>query len=93
MSLKMLGPMGYQRFINHTKHFQVIDTTNTPYYGIEKFLSILLRPLTQKDYSVKDSFEAVNRIHSIPSELFDQWYQYYSFDVVSIFTNVPFIEL
>jgi len=46
-------------------------------------------PSTMNNYTVKDSFEAVNRIHSIPKELFDEGYRYVSFDVTSLFTNVP----
>ena len=38
---------------------------------------------------MKDSFEAVDCIHSIPPELFDEGYHYISFDVTSLFTNVP----
>jgi len=52
----------------------IVDTTNTPHYGIGKFLSNLLYPLTMNNYTVKDSFEAVNRIHSIPKELFEESY-------------------
>ena len=67
----------------------IVDTTNTPHYGIGKYLSSLLNPLTYNDYSVKDTFEAVNKICSTPPELFEQGYRYYSLDVVSLFTNVP----
>ena len=49
----------------------------------------MLSPLTQNEYSVKDSFEAVNRIRSIPPELFDEGYHYISFDITSLFTNIP----
>ena len=38
---------------------------------------------------MKDTFEAVNKIRSIPPELFEQGYRYYSLYVVSPFTNVP----
>ena len=38
---------------------------------------------------VKNSFEAVDRIRSIPPELFDEGYRYISFDVTSRFRNVP----
>ena len=53
------------------------------------YLSSLLSPLTHNDYSVKGAFEAVNKIRSIPPELFEKGYRYYSLDVVSLFTNVP----
>ena len=29
----------------------IIDTTNTPHYGVGKFLTRLLSPLTQNEYS------------------------------------------
>ena len=38
---------------------------------------------------MKDSFEALDRIRSIPLELFDEGYCYISFNVTSLFTNVP----
>ena len=66
----------------------IIDTTNTPHYSDEKFLTRLLNPLTQNVYLIKDLFEAVDRIRSIPTELFDEGYGYFSFDVTSLFTKV-----
>ena len=67
----------------------IIDTTNTPYYEVGKFLTSLLEPLTKNQYVVKDSFEAVDRIKDIPKEYFEQGYKYVSFDVESLFTSVP----
>ena len=49
----------------------------------------LLNPLTQNVYSIKHSFEAVDRILSIPIDLFDEHYRYFSFEVTSLFTNIP----
>ena len=42
----------------------------------------------RNEYTVKDSFEAVDKIHKILVELFDQGYRYFSFDVTSLFANV-----
>lgn len=67
----------------------IVDTTNTPHYGVAKYLSKLLNPLTMNDYSVKDSFEAAKRIQGISPQLFNQGYKFISFDVSSLFTNVP----
>ena len=50
----------------------IVDTTNTSHYGVRKFLTNLLNPLTQNKYTVKDSFEAANMIHKIQPELFDK---------------------
>ena len=49
----------------------------------------MLQPLTHNAYNLKDSFDTVKRIRSIPRELFDEDYQFVSFDVQSLFTNVP----
>ena len=38
---------------------------------------------------LKYSFDAATQIKNIPQELFDQGYRFVSFDVVSLFTNVP----
>ena len=40
-------------------------------------------------YLVKDSFDAANRIKVISQHLLENDYQYISFDVESLFTNVP----
>ena len=48
-----------------------------------------MNPLTLNDFTVKDSFDAANKIQQIPKELFDSGYKFISFDVISLFTNVP----
>lgn len=50
---------------------------------------LFLQPLTHNDYNLKHSFDAVNLSRSTPLELFDEDYQLVSFDVKSLFTNVP----
>ena len=65
-----------------------MDTTGTAHSRVGKYLSNLLNLLTLNEYSLKDYFEATQRIHSIPTKLFVQGYRYVPFDVVSLFTNV-----
>ena len=67
----------------------VIDKTNTPRYGIAKYLSLLLYPLTINDYSAKDSFEAAKLIETVLLKLSNQGYKFISFDVTSLFSAVP----
>ena len=67
----------------------IVDTTSTPHYNVGKFLSSLLNPLTENDYNLRDSFHAVSAIKTIPQNLFEEDYRFVSFDVVSLFTNVP----
>ena len=67
----------------------IVDTTTTPHYNVGKFLSSLLNPITINDYNLRDSFHAVSEIKTIPDSLFDQDYRFVSFDIASLFTNVP----
>ena len=75
-------------FGNIPKFRRIIDTTNTPYYKIGQHLSSLLQPLTINDYTLKDSFDAANKIKSVPSEMLEEGYPFVSFHVESLFTNV-----
>ena len=67
----------------------IIDTIGSTHYGVGKFLSNLLNPLTQNAYNLKDSFEAADRIRGIPQHLYEDGYKLVSFDVKSLFTSVP----
>ena len=66
-------PKTHKAYANLPSFRPIIDTTSTPYYNIGKFLSSLLQPLTHNDYNLKDSFDAVRRIRSVPPELFDEF--------------------
>ena len=50
----------------------VVDSTGTAYQPVAKYLSQLLNPLASNEFSLKDSFDAVNRIKNIPQHLFDR---------------------
>ena len=67
----------------------VVDTRNTPYSGIGTYLKTLLNPLTVNEFSMKDTFQAVDEIGKFDHTLLDKGYRLVSFDVVSLFTNVP----
>ena len=67
----------------------IIETTGTAYQPIAKYLTRLLNLLTMNSHTLKDNFDAVTRIQNIPEELFRNGYRFVSFDVKSLFTNVP----
>ena len=67
----------------------IVDTIGSTHYGVGKYLSNLLNPLTLNQYHLKDSFDAAEKIKAIPTQLLDEGYQFVSFDVKSLFTNVP----
>ena len=76
-------------FANITKFCPIIDTTNTPYYKTGQYLPSSLQTLTINNYTLKDSLDAANKIKSVSSEMIEEGYQFVSFDVESLFTNVP----
>ena len=47
----------------------------------------MLKPLTTNDYNIKDSFSFVNELNSVTNVPFMS-----SFDVTSLFTNIPLEE-
>lgn len=67
----------------------IVDTIGSTHYGVGKYISNLLNPLCHNQYHLKDSFDAADKIKAIPSQYFDEGYQFVSFDVKSLFTNVP----
>ena len=67
----------------------IIDTTSTAYQPLAKYLTRLLNPITMNSYTLTDSFDAANHIQNVPEHLFRDSYHFVSFDVKSLFTNVP----
>ena len=68
----------------------ITDTTGTAHYSVGKYLSELLNPLTQNMHTVKDSFDAANKINQILPDVHNSdEYVFVSLDLVSLFTNAP----
>ena len=63
-------------------------TEKYTHYGIAKYLSQLLHPLTINEHTIKDTFGAKTRIETIDQSYFKEGFKYVSFDVESLFTNV-----
>ena len=82
-------PEIYKPFQYPSKFRPIIDTINTTYHGIGKFLTSLLNPLAKNEYVVKNSFEAAAKINSTSFGYISDEYTFVSFDVESLFTNVP----
>ena len=82
-------PKIHKQYTTLPKFRPIVDTTNTTHYNVGKYLSNLFNPLTQNRFSLSDSFQAVSDTNSIPKNLFLEGYQFVSFDVVSLSTNVP----
>ena len=79
----------HKHFDNIPSFQPIIDTTGITHYSVGKYLFELLNPLTQNEYSFRDSFDAVNRINrTLPLAQENEEYMLVSLDVVSLFTNV-----
>ena len=59
----------------------------TPIYQLAQFLFPMLEPLTNNQYTIKDSFTFAEELQS-----FDFKLVMVGFDIVPIFTNIPFQE-
>ena len=55
----------HKHFDNIPSFCPIVDTTETTHYSVGKYLSELLNPLTQNEYSHRDSFDAAKRINHI----------------------------
>ena len=65
------------------------DTIGSTHYN-GKYITKILYPLTQNEYTLKDTFKAAHCINNIPADLKqDSEYMFISLDVVSLFTNMP----
>ena len=82
-------PKTHKPFDNLPPLRPIIDTTGTAYQPLAKYLSQLLNPLASNEFCSKDSFDAVERLKNIPQHLFDEGFRFVSFDVKSLFTNIP----
>ena len=64
-------------------------STGTARKPVAKYLKRFLSLLAQNEFVLTDSFDTVSRIHNVPKSLLDQGYRYVSFDVKSLFANIP----
>ena len=72
----------------------IIDTICTTHSSVGKYFREVLYPLTQNQFSIKDLFDAGNRINSILPEVENcNDLLFLSLDVVSLFTNFTLKKL
>ena len=82
----------YRKCTSSFSNLSTVTLSTKPISYITKldniFLS-LLQLLTINNYTLKDSFDTTNKIKSVPSEIFQERYQFVSFEVEYLCTNVP----
>ena len=80
----------YKLFVNGNLHHlplrPIVSNINTLTYNLVKFLSKLLSSLRQSDHNVRSTKDL---IHNIKEENIPTGYKMVSFNVKSLFTNVP----
>ena len=78
----------HKESINGHKPFRpILSAIKTPTYELAKFLIPLLEPLTKNDYVTTDSFTFSDDVKKQNANLFMT-----SYDVDSLFTNIPLSE-
>ena len=78
----------HKQLVNKCPPFRlIVSAIDTPTSNIAKFLVPILKPLTTKDYTLKDTFEFSREILNQTPNLFME-----SLDVDSLFTNIPLDE-
>ena len=65
----------------------ILSAMGTPRSKLAKFLVPILEPLTTNEYTIKDSFTFAEELQSFDSKLVMA-----SFDIESLFTNIPLQE-
>ena len=65
----------------------ILSAIGTPTYKLANFLVPMLEPLTTNEYTIKDSFTFAEELQSFDSKL-----AMASFDIESLFTNIPLQE-
>ena len=64
-----------------------VSSIGTYTYELSKFLADILKPLSNNQYTVRDSFSFANELLNL-----NDVHHMASFDVSSLFTNIPFQE-
>ena len=65
----------------------ILSAIGTPTYKLTKFCDQLLKPLTKNEYTIKDYSSFANEVLGFDASLFMA-----SFDIKSLFTNIPLTE-
>ena len=69
--------MRYQKFVKPLQCYRNLDQLlirSTCCYNVASYLTKLLYLLTQNEFMIIDSFDAANKIKSVPPEVFDGGY-------------------
>ncbi|XP_036348032.1 uncharacterized protein LOC118757427 [Rhagoletis pomonella] len=64
----------------------IASSLHVPCYGLSKFIGTILSSLTSEEYNIKNAFRLKDRLQNI---CIDEEKLLVSFDVVSLFTNIP----
>jgi hypothetical protein len=67
----------------------IISAVGTYNYRLAKFLVEILTPIVNSEYTIKDTFDFVNKVADLDPNIDKSML---SFDVESLFTNIPTVE-
>ncbi|XP_075158034.1 uncharacterized protein LOC142231304 [Haematobia irritans] len=64
----------------------IVSSINVPCYGLSKYIGQILRKLVSEKYNIKNSLQLKNNLKDL---ILDKNEILVSFDVISLFTNIP----
>ena len=70
----------------------ILSACNTPAYNIAKYLVPIISPLTKNEYTVPSTFQFAKEVCNLNFSLEPSEITFASFDVKSLFTNIPLNE-
>ena len=70
----------------------ILSACNTPAYGLAKYLVPIISPLTTNQYTIPSSFHFAKEVCNLDFSLETEEITFASFDVKSLFTNIPLNE-
>ena len=70
----------------------ILSACNTPAYNLAKYLVPIISPLTKNKYTVSSSFQFAKEVCNLDFSLEASEIIFASFDVKSLFTNIPLNE-
>ena len=82
-------PKMHKHYVNIPKLRPIVDIFDSTHYSVGQYLTNLLNPPTHNELTLKDSFDAAEKIRNIPNNMFEDGYVFVSLDVESLFTKVP----
>ena len=84
---KLYGAVKVHKIDNHAR--PIVSMIGAPEYNLARFLDSIIKPIMPGTYMIDSSNDLIDKLQQFN---FNQKHHFVSFDVASLFTNVPLRE-